>query len=101
MAILTLASLLGCVTAPVAKAEDAYGLTAQNLVTLAREGHFREQGIPRGRDAFGLAVRTGRVRAIDVVESAIAEAKLPAAARDDAAYLAEVAGHLTRGGCGL
>jgi hypothetical protein len=57
-----------------------------NLVGLAYQGYFREQGIP-SYGAFMSAYNAGEIHARDLVQSAIKMNRLPASALQDEDYL--------------
>ena len=76
-----------------------YLLTPRQLVSLARQGSFRALGIP-SHDNFRNGVRSGKITAADLVESAIANQRLPQDVRDDQQYLTTLENHLKSGGCG-
>lgn len=64
-----------------------------DLVNLARNGYFQEQGIPsHGNLTF--AVGFGRITAEQVVQAAIAENRLPADRLTDSRYLQAVEAQL-------
>ena len=77
---------------------SSYNLTPRNLVDLARQGRFKAQGIP-GHANFISGIRSGRVDAEILVNSAIANNRLPQEAISDRNYLNAVTHHLTFGGC--
>ena len=77
---------------------NADNISPRKLISLARQGRFREQGIP-GYSNFGNGVRSGRITAEVLVESAIAQSRLPKTALSDRYYLNTVAKHLSSGGC--
>ena len=99
----TLAVILA-VTTPVYAQENqsdnnTYGVSPRELISLARQGGFVEQGIP-GHDNFSNGIRTGRITAEELVASAIANKRLSEAAANDPSYLETVNNHLKSGGCG-
>ena len=57
-----------------------------DLVSLARQGYFKQQGIP-SYDGLFAAYRSGRLSAQDLVQSAIASHRLPAGFVADRNYL--------------
>ena len=64
-----------------------------NLVYLAYQGYFTEQGIPsNGR--FTHAIKTRRITAKDLVASAIARGRLSPETINDSSYLAHVESQL-------
>ena len=78
---------------------SAYRLTARELVSLARRGNFTAQGIP-SKGAFNNAARLGKINAVRLIETAIANNRLPQEALSDASFVKEVDNHLKSGGCG-
>lgn len=92
--------LLSAATAPTVKAEpmavnsnitnriasSSYMLEPFNLVGLAYQGYFQEQGIP-SYGAFLAAYHGGQIQARDLVQSAIKNNRLPASALQDQEYL--------------
>lgn len=92
--------LLSTVTAPVIRAETqatnsttlnqtpnfAKDITPFELVSLANQGYFRKQGIPRAM-ALVSAYQMGRVRAEELVEAAIKANKLSPQFSTDRGYL--------------
>lgn len=78
--------------------ESSYNLTPRNLISLARQGRFKAQGVP-SHAGFISAIRSGRVDADVLVSSAIANNRLPESARRDREYLNAVNHHLKAGGC--
>ncbi len=92
--------LLSAATAPTVKAEtmavnsnmrdriasSSYMLQPFNLVGLAYQGYFQEQGIP-SYGAFLAAYHGGSINARDLVQSAIKNNRLPASALQDEDYL--------------
>ncbi|MEL6441226.1 MAG: hypothetical protein AAFQ80_18480 [Cyanobacteria bacterium J06621_8] len=79
--------------------ESAYGVSPRQLVSMARHGRFKAQGIP-SHDSFRSGVRSGNISAEDLIQSAIASRRLSAEAINDLQYLNTVASHLKSGGCG-
>lgn len=67
--------------------------TAFNLVTLAYQGFFQEQGIPSA-GALLQAYRAGDISAEDLVRSAIEANRLPPEVLDDREYMAAVQSYL-------
>lgn len=98
---LTILSLFDVTTIP-AKAQqiESYqsNLTPRQLISLARQGRFKAQGIP-GYSNFGSAVRSGKVDAEKLIASAVAQNKLPKTALQNESYLSAVENHLKSGGC--
>lgn len=78
---------------------DSYGVSPRKLISLARQGRFKNQGIPSYGN-FGNGVRSGKITAEVLVKSAIAQSRLPQTAKRDRDYLNTVAKHLNSGGCG-
>ena len=76
-----------------------YSVTPRQLISLARQGRFKAQGIP-SHDNFRNAVRTEKVTATELIESAIANNRLPESVRGDREYFDTVTSHLKSGGCG-
>ena len=91
-----------CVTTTSVKAQsgESYqsNLTPRQLISLARQGRFKAQGIP-GYSRFGSAVRSGKVDAETLIASAIAQDKLSPTALQNKSYIAGVKNHLRSGGC--
>ena len=99
--------LLSAATAPTVKAEtmavnsnmrdriasSSYMLQPFNLVGLAYQGYFQEQGIP-SYGAFLAAYHGGSINARDLVQSAIKNNRLPASALQDEDYLNAVENQL-------
>lgn len=87
--------LLSTAAAPSALARgENYGVTPFNLVTLARNGMFKDQGIP----SFGRLSsehQAGRIKAEDVIRSAIADGRLSSEALNDSRYVRSVEQQLT------
>lgn len=77
----------------------SYPLSPRELVSLARHGRFKAQGIP-GHNNFRYGIRTGKITAQKLISGAIANNRLPAEALNDRKYLKTVADHLKSGGCG-
>ena len=94
-------------TAPVkaqhlneAKAKDqSYDLTPRKLITLARHGRFLDQGIP-SHSNFGNGIRSGRITAKKLVQSAIDQRRLPENSLSDRKFIKAVNDHMKSGGCG-
>ena len=99
---LSILSLISVTIAPV-KAQNIYtsqrNLTPRELISLARQGRFKTQGIPSYAN-LGSAIRSGKVDAQKLVVSAVAQNRLPKTALQDANYLNAVNNHLKSGGCG-
>ncbi|RUT14161.1 hypothetical protein DSM107010_07020 [Chroococcidiopsis cubana SAG 39.79] len=66
-----------------------YQLRPFNLVYLAYQGYFRDQGIP-GYSAFLAAYEAGRVSAEDLVQSAVKKNKVSPETATDRGYLRAV-----------
>ena len=79
--------------------DDSYSISPRELVSLARHGSFVDQGIP-SHNNFRQGVRSGRITAEELVESAIAKNRLAEEVKSDRNYLDTVANHLKFGGCG-
>ena len=79
--------------------DQSYDLTPRKLITLARHGRFLDQGIP-SHSNFGNGIRSGRVTAERLVQSAIDQRRLPENSLSDRKYLEAVSDHLKSGGCG-
>ncbi|MDJ0573456.1 MAG: hypothetical protein QNJ53_31065 [Pleurocapsa sp. MO_192.B19] len=78
---------------------NSYSLTPRELISLGRHGIFKAQGIP-SQSNFGHGVRSGKITAEALVQSAIANNRLPKNASGDRNYLEAVTNHLKSGGCG-
>ena len=78
---------------------QSYKLTPRKLITMARHGRFKAQGVP-SHSNFGNGVRSGRITAESLVKSAIDNNRLPENALSDRNYLKAVEKHLKLGGCG-
>ena len=78
---------------------QSYKLTPRKLITMARHGRFKAQGIP-SHSNFGNSIRSGRITAESLVQSAIDNKRLPENAMSDRKYLKAVENHLKSGGCG-
>ena len=78
---------------------SSYSVSPRELVSMARHGRFKAQGIP-GHNNFRSGIRTGKITAQRLVSSAIANNRLPADALNDRNYLETVTSHLKSGGCG-
>ncbi|MBV9385576.1 MAG: hypothetical protein JOZ78_04010 [Chroococcidiopsidaceae cyanobacterium CP_BM_ER_R8_30] len=68
---------------------NSYQLTPFNLVSLAYQGNFKQQGIPSA-GALVFAYEDGQVSATKLVRSAIADNQLLPSALDDRGYLKAV-----------
>ena len=79
-------------------ASNSHNIAPRQLISLARQGRFKDQDIP-SHSNFGSGVRSGRITAEVLVESAISQSRLPQSARRDRNYLNAVAKHLNSGGC--
>ena len=64
-------------------------ITPFNLVSGSYQGLFKDQGISSS-GSFLTAIRTKKITAEDLVESAIAKGKLPEARLNDTSYLNQV-----------
>ena len=78
---------------------ESYSLSPRQLIAMARHGRFKAQGIP-SHSNFGNGIRSGRVTAESLVQSAIENDRLPENAIRDRQYLKAVNKHLKSGGCG-
>ena len=78
---------------------NSYSISPRQLISLARQGRFKKQGVASYSN-FGNGVRSGKITAEVLVESAIAQSRLPQTAKRDLDYLNMVAKHLNSGGCG-
>ncbi|MBD2181178.1 hypothetical protein H6S82_28695 [Planktothrix sp. FACHB-1355] len=93
--------LLSAVAAPAVRAESptdnpasssstptvpSFELQPFNLVYMAYQGYFEEQGIPSAQGLIS-AYRTGTVDAEDIVESAVKANRLPSSVMADDDYL--------------
>jgi hypothetical protein len=72
---------------------DAENLSPVNLVQLAYQGYFEEQGIP-SHAALQTSVASGKIDAETLVRSAIAKGRLAPNKIDDTGYLNIVRTHL-------
>ena len=79
--------------------KSTYTISPRQLITLANQGRFKAQGIA-SRNNFRHGVKTGKITAQILIESAIASQRLPAEIRGDRYYLKTVSNHLKSGGCG-
>ena len=64
-------------------------ITPFNLITAGYHGRLKDQGIPSG-GVFLSKIRSNRLKARDLVESAIASGRLPAETLNDTKYLNKV-----------
>lgn len=78
---------------------QSYDLSPRELISLGRHGRFIDQGIP-SHSNFGNGIRSGRVTAERLVQSAIDQSRLPENSLGDRKYLKAVNDHLKTGGCG-
>jgi hypothetical protein len=67
--------------------------TPIDLVFLARNGYFQEQQIPSNA-GLKAAVKSGRVKAEDIVKAAIAKNRLSPETINDRSYISSVASNL-------
>lgn len=82
--------LLSTAMAPAALAKTAnYGVTPFGLITLARNGMFREQGVP-GFGRLSSDHQAGRIKAEDLIRAAIADGRLDPASLEDSGYVRSV-----------
>jgi len=79
--------------------QESYNLSPRELISLGRHGRFKDQGIP-SHSNFGNGIRSGRITAKSLVESAISDKRLPENTLSDRVYLNAVNSHLKSGGCG-
>ncbi len=101
--------LMSAATAPAVRAEttaanpavsgsipsDVTHITPFNLVMLAYQGYFREQGIP-SYGALIVAHQAGRISAEDLVQSAIRANRVPSQILNNQGYLNAVKFKLQR-----
>lgn len=78
---------------------SSHSISPRQLITLARQGRFTNQGIP-SHDGFRQGVRSGKITAVELIESAIANNRLEEGVKSDRNYVDTVAKHLKSGGCG-
>ncbi len=78
---------------------SSYGISPRQLISLARQGRFKNQGIP-SHDGFRQGVRSGKITAEELLESAIASNRLVEEVKSDRNYVSTVEKHLKFGGCG-
>lgn len=78
---------------------QSHNLTPRKLITLARHGRFLDQGIP-SHSNFGNGIRSGRITAELLVQSAIEQHRLPKDSLNNSKYIKAVKDHLKSGGCG-
>lgn len=79
-------SMFAIALAGAASANATQQVTPFNLVDLARNGYFQEQGIP-SHGALGSAIESQRVNAEDLVNAAIAQNRLASETLSDRDYL--------------
>lgn len=60
-----------------------------NLVYLAYQGYFRDQGIP-SYSALIAAYRSGKISALDLVEAAVKTNRVPSSVLQDRGYISAV-----------
>lgn len=82
------------------KSSSSYAISPRQLISLAKQGQFENQGIP-SHNSFRHGVKTGKITAQLLIESAIASKRLPIEVEGDRHYLQTVKNHLESGGCGL
>jgi hypothetical protein len=87
--------LSAAIAVPSVKAQDAMPrvevrmkltLNPFNLTYLAYQGYFTEQGIPESGDLMQ-GFRTGRITAVQLVQAAIAQNRLPSSFLKNEAYI--------------
>ena len=97
-AALSIAVILGLGTPAIAQskvsintenARSIVEISPFDLVTAGYQGRFKSQGIPAG-GRFVTSLRSNKVTAQDLVETAIASGRLPESAINDSAYLRQV-----------
>ena len=93
LSILALSSLATPAFAEKPNIAKSLQITPFNLVTRSYQGHFTNQGIPSSA-AFNRAVKTGKVTASDLVESAIAQGRLNPETLNDSEYINTVQSYL-------
>jgi hypothetical protein len=64
-------------------------VTPFNLVEHGYQGYFKKQGIPSG-SAFIIAIKTGKIKAEDLVKSGIARGRLTSETLNNSSYLHSV-----------
>ncbi len=79
--------------------DQSYSVSPRELISLARHGRFKDQGIP-SHNNFRQSVRSGKITAEELVEIAIAKNRLAEEVKSDRNYVKAVANHLKSGGCG-
>jgi hypothetical protein len=79
-------SMFAVAIASITNANATQQVTPFNLVDLARNGYFQEQGIP-SHGALGGAIASKRIQAEDVVKAAIAQNRLASETLNDEDYL--------------
>jgi hypothetical protein len=73
----------------VAMTQNIQQVTPFNLVKLGYQGYFRQQGIS-SNSAFVSAIRTGKIKAEDLVKSGIARGRLTPETLNNQSYLHHV-----------
>jgi len=89
LASLSLALLSGAVVPSAFARTGPYGINPFGLVNLARNGMFRDQGVP-GFGRLSAGHQAGRITAEDVIQAAIADGRLSSAALNDTRYVRSV-----------
>lgn len=89
LASLSLALLSGAVVPSAFARTSPYGINPFGLVNLARNGMFRDQGVP-GFGRLSAGHQAGRITAEDVIQAAIADGRLSSAALNDTRYVRSV-----------
>ncbi|BAU41392.1 hypothetical protein [Leptolyngbya sp. O-77] len=72
---------------------SSYRLNPFKLVNLARNGVFRDHGVP-GFGRLSAAHQAGQITARDVIRAAIADGRLSSEVLDDSRYVRSVEHHL-------
>ena len=80
---------LSMLVVAIANPLNANAATPFNLVNLARNGYFQEQGIP-SHLALTKAIASERIKGEDVVKAAIEINRIPAERLNDSSYVRSV-----------
>lgn len=93
--LVSLLAVLLSAAAPLSAPASAssYRLNPFKLVNLARNGVFRDHGVP-GFGRLSAAHQAGQITARDVIRAAIAEGRLSPEVLDDLRYVRSVEHHL-------